>query len=496
MTNYTKRALKNVGIVFFISIIAAFFGYLARVYFARNLTLEEFGLFYAVLAFLGLFGIFKGLGIDLSLAYFIPNFLAKSKLAEVKNSIVYAGIFLLINNILFLVLVLVFADFLGINYFKHGLASTALILVAIGLFADSFVLMMKYSFQGFQRMALFSSVDITRMVLVLIFSFIFFKLGYGLMSPVLSYLIVPFLLVLLYYLFLYRANHDIFTKTKFFWDKPLFRGLRSYGMHLIFLSSAGLIIAYSDRIMLTFFRSLDEVGIYSAVFPTAMLLWYIPDALSKVLLPLSSELWSKGMKKEIEEGLRLLYRYSMMLMLPASFLILAFSRIILELFYGADYGQGSAALQVLSVGMIFYSVHKLNNNIFLGMGKPQINTKVILAGAIANVFLNLLLIPSLGFLGAAIGTAISFFLMVLMGFYFIRKVEIAAIPYLLLLKTFFVSIIFLIIVYYLNLRFIMGIFIKIPLIIFLSGSIYITLLFAFKLLTIGEIKGLIKRLKS
>ena len=52
MANYTKKALVNVGKVFVISIVAAFFGYLARIFFARNLTVEEFGLFYAIIAFL------------------------------------------------------------------------------------------------------------------------------------------------------------------------------------------------------------------------------------------------------------------------------------------------------------------------------------------------------------------------------------------------------------------------------------------------------------
>ncbi|MBI2658415.1 flippase [Candidatus Woesearchaeota archaeon] len=496
MTNYTKKALKNFGIIFFISLVAAFFGYLVRVYFARSLTVEEFGLFYAVLAFLGIFGIFKGLGMDAALAYFIPKLKAESKFKDVKNSIAYAGIFLLVNNIIFMLLVLAFADFLGINYFKHKLSAMVLVFMAIGLFIDSFVLLIKYAFQGFQKMEMFSSIDLVRMILILIFSFIFFKLGFGILSPVLSYILSPLMLVCIYLPYLYKENDRLSSGNRFFWDKKLAKSLASYGMHLTFLSSAGMIIAYSDRIMLTFFRSLEEVGIYSAVFPTAMLLWYIPDALSKVLLPLSSELWNKGLKKEIEEGLRLLYRYSMIIMLPASFLILAFSKFILELFYGADYSSGSAALQVLAVGMIFYSVHKLNNNVFLGMGKPQINTKVTIIGAIANIILNFLLIPPFGFLGASIATMSAFFLMMGVGFYFLKKAEVTDIPYFPLLKTFFASMIFLAAIYYLNLRLIMGIFIKIPLVVFLSGSIYIALLFALKLLTIVEIKGLIKRLKS
>ena len=43
--NYTKFAVKGAATVFVISILAAFVGYLVRFLLARNLTVEEFGLF-------------------------------------------------------------------------------------------------------------------------------------------------------------------------------------------------------------------------------------------------------------------------------------------------------------------------------------------------------------------------------------------------------------------------------------------------------------------
>ena len=145
MTNYTKKALVNVGKVFTISIVAAFIGYLVRIFFARNLTVEEFGLFYAVIAFLGFFGFIKGLGLDNALGFFIPKFLVKSQFQNIKNSIIYAGIILFVNNIIFLLIILIFANYLGANFFKHEFAPIVLILMAISLFIDSFVLLIKSS---------------------------------------------------------------------------------------------------------------------------------------------------------------------------------------------------------------------------------------------------------------------------------------------------------------------------------------------------------------
>ena len=87
MANYTKKALVNVGKVFAISVAAGFFGYLVRILFARNLTVEEFGLFYAIVSFLSIFVIFITLGLDRALIFFIPKFSAESKNQSIKSSI-------------------------------------------------------------------------------------------------------------------------------------------------------------------------------------------------------------------------------------------------------------------------------------------------------------------------------------------------------------------------------------------------------------------------
>ena len=54
MTNYTKFAIKGATTVLILSAIGAFLGYLVRLVLARNLSVEEYGLFYSVFAFLGL----------------------------------------------------------------------------------------------------------------------------------------------------------------------------------------------------------------------------------------------------------------------------------------------------------------------------------------------------------------------------------------------------------------------------------------------------------
>ena len=98
MSNYTKFAVKGATTVLVISLLAAFIGYLVRFVLARNLTVEEFGLFYAVFAFLGLLGLFKSFGFDKALIKFIPEFKHKKRNDLIKSSIIYVSFIQLITN--------------------------------------------------------------------------------------------------------------------------------------------------------------------------------------------------------------------------------------------------------------------------------------------------------------------------------------------------------------------------------------------------------------
>ena len=172
---YTKFAVKNVGIIFVISIIAAFLGYLVRLILAKNLTLEEFGLFYAVFAFLGMLGVFKSFGFDKALAKFIPEFLHKKRKDHIKSSIIYVSIIQLITNSIIIAAIYFLSNFLAVHFFNSSQASTVLRLMAIAFFIDSFVLVLKFSFQGFKKMLFFSGIDLVRMLLLVIIIFIGFR---------------------------------------------------------------------------------------------------------------------------------------------------------------------------------------------------------------------------------------------------------------------------------------------------------------------------------
>lgn len=496
MSNYTKKALVSAFIVFITSIVGAFFGYIVRILFARKLTIEEFGLFYAVIAFLGLLGVLRGLGYDRALITFIPKFKSQADSQSIKNSILYSSVVLFITNLIIIVLIFLLADFFGINYFKHSFAPTLLKLMAISFFIDSFTYLTKFLFQGFQKMGLFSSIDLVRMIMILLISYIGFKLKYGLMSPVIAYLITPFIILLVYTPILIRKIFPDFFRVKFDWNKALFKKISNYSFHLILLSTVGITFRYTDSVLLTYFRGLKEVAVYNAILPTALLLWYFPMAIYNVLWPMTAEFWNKGKIIELKKGIELLYKYSLIIIAPFALLMFVFSGTILQLLYGNEYLVGRSALQILIVGMIFFVFYAINNGIFYGIEKPKINTIILIIGSVISFILNIILIPKFGFIGASIAASVSYIPMLFIGAFILEKKKLLVIPYRIWLKTAALSLVFLLIVSMLNKFIITALFFKIALILMISGTIYIIFLFLFNIITFDEIKELSQRIRN
>ncbi|MDO8661204.1 MAG: oligosaccharide flippase family protein, partial [Candidatus Woesearchaeota archaeon] len=73
MTNYTKKVVRSTTIMLVMMVLTAVLGYVWRFVLARKLSVEEFGLFFAVFGFVNLFYGFKGFGLGSGVVRFITE---------------------------------------------------------------------------------------------------------------------------------------------------------------------------------------------------------------------------------------------------------------------------------------------------------------------------------------------------------------------------------------------------------------------------------------
>jgi stage V sporulation protein B len=285
----------------------------------------------------------------------------------------------------------------------------------------------------------------------------------------------------------------LIPKVKLNFSKKLAKKLVIYGFPIMLSGAAGLIIGYTDTILITFFRSLEEVGIYQTAQPTARLLWFFAGSLITVLFPLVAELKTKK-DKRLEKGISLIYRYIWIVLVPFALMAFSFSKEILNLFFGSFYAQGSPVLKILTVGAVFFSITQINGVVLNGLGKPKNFTKVVYTGALVNLVGNLSLIPIIGIIGAAISTLLTYLVMLLFSFTEVKKFIKVKIPFTDWIKTLVFGFVSLLSIYLLKNLLVTNVFLEVFICFSVSISVFFGLLIILKVINLNELLGLIKQI--
>jgi O-antigen/teichoic acid export membrane protein len=164
---------------------------------------------------------------------------------------------------------------------------------------------------------------------------------------------------------------------------------------------------WADTVMLGYFRTTKEVGVYNAALPTAMLLLMVPNALLSIFLPVIT---SEHAKRRMD-SIRILYitivKWIGLLGLPILFIMSIFSSPILIKFFGLEYASGGTSLIILSIGYFIFTLFWPASHLIAMIKKTQISFFISLSATSTNILLNWFLIPIYGINGAAIATASS-----------------------------------------------------------------------------------------
>ena len=186
--------------------------------------------------------------------------------------------------------------------------------------------------------------------------------------------------------------------------------------HYIISSMMVTIFAQTDKIMLK--QMLDETatGYYGAAVACAGLAGFVFVALIDSFRPSIFE----GLKVSNEvftHRLTLLYSIIIYLSLAQSAAMTILARLIVRILYGAAYAPAAGALRIVVWYTTFSYIGSVRNIWMLANDKQKYLWQINLSGALANVFLNWLLIPHLGIHGAALASLTTqFFTNVIIGY--------------------------------------------------------------------------------
>ena len=155
--------------------------------------------------------------------------------------------------------------------------------------------------------------------------------------------------------------------------------------------------------MLGYFTNAEIVGLYHPAVRTAGLQQSILIAFTGIFAPMFSKYFAQDNFISMQHIYKLVIRWIFTLVIPILIMIILFSTKIMLLF-GADFLQSSNALIILSIGTSIYAIFGVSGTALVVSGHQKLNLVNALSATILNIFLNIILIPKYGILGAAWAT--------------------------------------------------------------------------------------------
>ncbi|WP_435156750.1 flippase [Haladaptatus sp. DFWS20] len=207
---------------------------------------------------------------------------------------------------------------------------------------------------------------------------------------------------------IYLLNRLMSLKGSVEWH---FRELVIFSAPLTVSMMMSILLTRTDTIMIGYFRSSTEVGLYSAAYPIAAGLQLVLSSFGFLYLPLASRLDAKGKRDETEAIYELTTKWIFIITFPAFAVFVLFSDDILQLFWGSGYSGAALSLSILSIGFFSSAAAGRNRETISAFGYTKYIMYANTLAFVVNMLLNLYLIPEFGYLGASISSALSFLLL-------------------------------------------------------------------------------------
>lgn len=270
---------------------------------------------------------------------------------------------------------------------------------------------------------LLAIIKISHGFLYLIFVvFLVAFLDYGVLGALMaSY--IPSMLTSLYIYCRYVTN---FTRIHVIAD-PRFRvSLKEYfsfGSSIQINNILWFLILRADIYIVKLLCSDSDVGVYSLAASLSEKLWLVSGSLGLVLLPYLSSL-----KDELTRGIKTARAIRMILicLLPICIIISLLANWFFARIYGIEYADAVIPFIILTFAAVAYAVRNMLGEYFVSNGRMHINSISRGIALTINIFLNFLLIPVYGIVGAAIASLIAYTIDTIVGAtYYIRLTNLS-----------------------------------------------------------------------
>lgn len=198
---------------------------------------------------------------------------------------------------------------------------------------------------------------------------------------------------------------------RFHWEMPTYETIKpvfAYGWPLVPGFLLGYTSDWGDQLLLGYFYTSHEVGLFQTAYQFMVLLLGVVGPLGTILLPrlIDKEVFSLNAPREflVKAGPTLIM-LGLILLVP----VVTIAPLFFKFFFGEEFTEASSVFIVLIASIPGSIVSSLYGTYFNLQGR-LLRSTVIYGGIMsaANIAFSILLLPRLGIIGSAISTSISY----------------------------------------------------------------------------------------
>lgn len=384
--------VQRQSIVSLISQIAiTFIGFLSTMYFAHAVGAGVLGAYFLFLAYYGIIGLVTDGGFGGA---------ALKRISEGEEQNEYLSAFFVLRSLSVILVIITLLEFR--TYFVNINNSDAFIWLLVALIVGIFSGTISNGITGCGKIGIFASCnlisEVTRILVQVLAVFFGFGVA-GMAGGFVAGISIAALIELRFF-----DLHFV----RFGWRH--IKSLSTFSFWLFLTSGGVMIYSYSDTVMIGYYLSNVDVGVYRVAFQFTTVAGIVALAINSALWPRVSRWGKTGETIFIEESLSQAFSFSMVFALPILVGGILLGDRLLYFFYGAEFAKGYLILDVLLLVQLI-AIFQYSFIMYLSaLDRQKYAFKVTTVSAAANIALNAILIPVNGILGAAIATLVTMIL--------------------------------------------------------------------------------------
>ena len=397
--------ISRQSVVYFLgTVFSVAVGYLFKIYVARVLGPEPLGIYALGMTAVSFGALFSGMGLPFTATRFVSIYMSRHAVGTLRRFLRRSLLHIFLTGLLSASVLIIGREWIAKSLYNDPRIAPFLLLLALLVPISTLMNFVGAVMRGYRVVAKRTLLEhFIQFPLKILLTIVLFSYGWALWGYIAAELAaaVAVLSVMCWIVWkLTPAGVDTAPTS----DTGAGEA-STFAWHMFILGFLGFVSGQFDRIVQGVVLDARQVGIYSIAMTTAVFIPILLTAVNSIFGPMIAELHANGEVGLLQRLYQILTKWIFGLTYPLVLVIVVLSAEFLGLF-GASFRSASLVLTLLAIGQLVNVSVGSAGHLLLMAGRQKVEIRIVALSAGLAVALNLLLVPSMGLVGAGIAGAV------------------------------------------------------------------------------------------